>query len=40
MDILEPGNKIKMELITDSPGRGAAIVAAMSCHLNAAGEYK
>lgn len=40
LDELCPGNGIKILLSEDGSGRGAAIVAAVACRLEAAGEYK
>ncbi len=40
MEELAPGNKITMKLSEDGSGKGAAIVAAVACRLQASGEYK
>ena len=40
MDELAPGNKIKMKLIRDGSGLGAAYAAAMACRLVKSGKYK
>ena len=38
LDELAPGHGIKMQLVEDGSGRGAAFVAAVACRLTAAGE--
>jgi len=40
MQELAPGNKIVMKESEDGSGRGAAIVAAVACRLQVAGEFK
>lgn len=38
LDELAPGNSIKIQLVEDGSGRGAAFVAAVACRLAAAGD--
>ena len=38
LDELAPGHGIKIQLVEDGSGRGAAFVAAVACRLKAAGD--